>query len=29
MGDTIANYWEGEWEDRLTGVKMTGRGVEI
>jgi nuclear transport factor 2 (NTF2) superfamily protein len=29
MGDTIANYWEGEWEDRLTGAKMTGRGVEI
>jgi nuclear transport factor 2 (NTF2) superfamily protein len=24
MDDTIANYWEGEWEDR-----MTGRGVEI
>jgi nuclear transport factor 2 (NTF2) superfamily protein len=29
MGDTIANYWEGEWEDRLTGARMTGRGVEI
>jgi len=29
MGDTIANYWEGEWEDRFTGVKMAGRGVEI
>jgi nuclear transport factor 2 (NTF2) superfamily protein len=29
MGDTIANYWEGEWEDRLTGAKMAGRGVEI
>ena len=29
MGDTIANYWEGEWEDRMTGVKMAGRGVEI
>jgi nuclear transport factor 2 (NTF2) superfamily protein len=29
MGDRIANYWEGEWEDRLTGAKMTGRGVEI
>jgi nuclear transport factor 2 (NTF2) superfamily protein len=29
MGDTIANYWEGEWEDRVTGAKMTGRGVEI
>jgi nuclear transport factor 2 (NTF2) superfamily protein len=29
MGDTIANYWEGEWEDRLTSAKMAGRGVEI
>jgi nuclear transport factor 2 (NTF2) superfamily protein len=29
MGDTIANYWEGEWEDRVTGAKMVGRGVEI
>jgi nuclear transport factor 2 (NTF2) superfamily protein len=29
MGDSIANYWEGEWEDPLTGAKMTGRGVEI
>jgi len=29
MGNTIANYWEGEWEDRLTGAKMTGRGVKI
>jgi nuclear transport factor 2 (NTF2) superfamily protein len=29
MGDTIANYWEGEWEDQLTGAKMAGRGVEI
>ena len=29
MGDTIANYWEGEWEDRMTGAKMAGRGVEI
>jgi nuclear transport factor 2 (NTF2) superfamily protein len=29
MGDTIANYWEGEWEDRATGANMTGRGVEI
>ncbi len=28
-GDTIANYWEGEWEDRVTGAKMAGRGVEI
>ena len=29
MGDRIANYWEGEWEDRVTGAKMAGRGVEI
>jgi nuclear transport factor 2 (NTF2) superfamily protein len=29
MGDIIANYWEGEWDDRMTGAKMAGRGVEI
>jgi nuclear transport factor 2 (NTF2) superfamily protein len=29
MDDTIANYWEGEWEDRLSGARMAGRGVEI
>lgn len=29
MGDKIANYWEGWWEDRLTGKKMHGRGVEV
>lgn len=29
MGDRIANYWEGEWEDRATGKQMHGRGVEI
>jgi nuclear transport factor 2 (NTF2) superfamily protein len=28
-GDTIANSWEGEWEDGVTGARMTGRGVEI
>src|SRR5437016_10660608 len=28
-GDTIANYWEGEWQDRSTGKLMHGRGVEI
>lgn len=27
-GDVIANYWEGWWEDRITGKKMQGRGVE-
>jgi len=29
MGDTIANYWEGDWENAQTGAKMHGRGVEI
>ena len=29
MGDTIANYWEGEWQDRVTGKQMAGRGAEI
>jgi nuclear transport factor 2 (NTF2) superfamily protein len=29
MGDTIANYWEGWWDDRITGKKMQGRGVEV
>lgn len=29
MGDVLANYWEGDWEDAQTGAKMTGRGVEI
>jgi nuclear transport factor 2 (NTF2) superfamily protein len=29
MDDTIANYWEGDWEDQMTGAKMAGRGVEI
>jgi nuclear transport factor 2 (NTF2) superfamily protein len=29
LGDTIANYWEGDWEDQMTGAKMFGRGVEI
>jgi nuclear transport factor 2 (NTF2) superfamily protein len=28
-GDTIANYWEGEWRDAVTGKQMAGRGVEI
>jgi nuclear transport factor 2 (NTF2) superfamily protein len=28
-GDTIANYWEGEWEDRSSGRRMAGRGVEV
>ena len=29
MGDIIANYWEGEWHDSVTGKRMAGRGVEI
>jgi nuclear transport factor 2 (NTF2) superfamily protein len=28
-GDTLANTWEGEWEDAETGKKMYGHGVEI
>jgi nuclear transport factor 2 (NTF2) superfamily protein len=28
-GDTIANVWEGTWEDRATGKKMAGFGVEV
>ena len=28
-GDTIANSWEGEWQDRVTGKQMAGRGVEV
>src|SRR5260221_2910166 len=29
MGDAIANYWEGEWQDRITGKQLAGRGGEI
>ena len=29
MGDTIANHWEGEWQDAVTGAWMAGRRVEI
>jgi nuclear transport factor 2 (NTF2) superfamily protein len=28
-GDTIANIWAGTWEDRATGRKMAGFGVEV
>ena len=28
-GDTISNYWEGEWQDASTGAQVWGRGVEI
>ena len=29
MGDTIANVWEGEWQDAATGAAMRGYGVEV
>lgn len=29
MNDTISNTWEGQWEDAVTGQKMTGFGCEI
>ena len=29
MGDTIANSWQGEWQDRETGAQRYGHGVEI
>ena len=29
MNDTIANIWEGEWQDAESGVAMRGYGVEI
>src|SRR3981081_2985976 len=28
-GDRIANYWEGEWQDSVSGKQMAGRGVQI
>ena len=28
-GDTMANVWDGEWEDARTGTKMRGFGVEV
>ena len=28
-GDTIANVWEGTWEDAKTGKRMAGRGLEV
>ena len=28
-GNVIANYWEGWWEDTITGKEMQGRGVEV
>jgi nuclear transport factor 2 (NTF2) superfamily protein len=29
MRDTLANVWEGEWEDAETGIAMKGFGVEV
>jgi nuclear transport factor 2 (NTF2) superfamily protein len=29
MGDTMANVWDGEWEDAGTGQRMKGSGVEV
>jgi nuclear transport factor 2 (NTF2) superfamily protein len=29
MDDTIANVWDGEWEDATSGVAMRGFGVEV
>jgi nuclear transport factor 2 (NTF2) superfamily protein len=28
-GNALANVWEGTWEDRDTGKKMAGRGLEV
>ena len=29
VNDTIANVWDGEWEDADTGAPMRGFGVEL
>ena len=29
MHDTLANVWDGEWEDADTGIAMKGFGVEV
>jgi nuclear transport factor 2 (NTF2) superfamily protein len=29
MGDTIANVWNGTWEDAETGTVMKGFGIEV
>ncbi len=29
MNDTIANVWNGEWEDTTSGRRMKGFGVEV
>jgi ketosteroid isomerase-like protein len=29
MANMIGNFWEGTWEDAVTGKKMRGRGTEF
>lgn len=28
-GNVLSNVWEGTWEDRDTGKRMAGRGLEV
>lgn len=28
-GNMLGNYWDGEWEDAITGKTMCGRGTEF
>ena len=28
-GDMLGNFWDGEWEDAVTGKTMCGRGTEF
>ena len=28
-GNVLTNVWEGTWEDRNTGERMAGRGLEV
>jgi nuclear transport factor 2 (NTF2) superfamily protein len=28
-GNMLGNYWDGEWEDAVTGKTMCGRGTEF
>lgn len=29
QGNTIGNFWDGEWQDAQTGKQMVGRGTEF
>ena len=29
QGNMLGNYWEGEWEDIVSGKQMKGRGTEF